>query len=75
MGGSGSSYFESNHPSKNFYDDGTPVESDALVDPDRPGHRDAIKKISHVEGDKHEKIIQWLKAEIHQDGHGSDPQK
>jgi hypothetical protein len=49
----------------------TPVDGDALVDPNHPGHREAIKTISHVDDDKHEKITQWLKDELHK--HGSDP--
>jgi hypothetical protein len=69
LSGSGFSYFTNNHPVKNFNDDGTPVDGDALADPDHPGHRKAIKTISHVEGDKHEKITQWLKAELHQTEH------
>jgi hypothetical protein len=75
FGSSGFSYFTSNHPLQNIDDNATPVDGDALVDPNHPGHREAIKTISHVDDDKHEKITQWLKAELHQIEHGSDPQK
>ncbi len=63
-GGSWYSYFTSNHPLQNAEDDTTPVDGDALVDPDHPGHREAIKSISH-DDDKHRKIAQWLKDELH----------
>jgi hypothetical protein len=75
IGGSGFSYFTSNHPLQNIDDNAIPVDGDALVDPDHPGHREAIKTISHVDDDKHEKITQWLKDEIHRIDHGSGPQK
>jgi hypothetical protein len=73
--GSGFSYFTSNHPLQNIDDNATPVDGDALVDRDHPDHREAIKTISHVDDDKHEKIIQWLKDETHRIERGSDPQK
>jgi hypothetical protein len=56
-------------------DNATPVDGDALVDPNHPGHREAIKTIAHVDDDKHEKITQWLKNELHQFEHGSDPKQ
>ena len=68
-------FFGGRHASQNNDDNATPVDGDALVDPNHPGHREAIKTISHVDDDKHEKITQWLKDELHQIEHGSDPQK
>ncbi len=56
-------------------DNATPVDGDALVDSNHLGHREAIKTISHVDDEKHEKITQWLKDELHKIEHGSDPQK
>jgi hypothetical protein len=41
------------------------VDTDALTDPSHPGHRDAIKTISHVDDEKHEKITSWVKGEFH----------
>jgi hypothetical protein len=70
MGGSGFSYFTSNHPLQNIDDNATPVDADALVEPNHSGHREAIKTISHVDDDKHEKITQWLKDELHKGDHG-----
>jgi|GEM_PF-1414850 len=68
-------FFGGHHASQSNDDNATPVDGDALVDPNHPGHREAIKTISHVNDDKHEKITQWLKDELHQIEHGSDPQK
>jgi hypothetical protein len=70
LSGSGFSYFASNHPLKNFNDDGSPMDGDALVDPNHPGHREAIKTISHVDGDTHNKFTGWLKGQIHKAEHG-----
>ncbi len=67
--------FGDHHSSQSKDDSATPVDGDALVDPNHPGHREAIKTISHVDGDKHEKITQWLKDELHQIEHGSDSPK
>jgi hypothetical protein len=75
LSGSGFSYFTSNHPLQNNDDNVTPVDGDALVDPNHPGHREAIKTISHVDDDKHKKITQWLKDELHRVEHGGDPQR
>lgn len=41
------------------------VDTDALTDPGHPGHRDAIKTISHVGDEKHGKITAWIESEIH----------
>jgi hypothetical protein len=68
-------FFGGHHSLQSKDDNATPVDGDALVDPNHPGHREAIKTISHVDDDKHEKITQWLKDELHQIEHGSDPQK
>ena len=68
-------FFGGHRASLSNDDNATPVDGDALVDPSHPGHREAIKTISHVDDDKHEKIIQWLKGELHKIEHGSDPQK
>ena len=65
-------FFGGHHASRRNDDNATPVDGDALVDPNHPGHREAIKTISHVNDDKHEKITQWLKDELHQIEHGSD---
>jgi hypothetical protein len=46
-------------------DDKTPVDCDALVNHDDPSHQAAIQTISHVDDEKHEKILQWLKDELH----------
>jgi len=69
----GFEYFSNNHPLKNNDDNATPVDGDALVDPSHPGHREAVKTISHVDDDEHEKIAQWLKDELRQIELGSDP--
>jgi hypothetical protein len=68
-------FFGGRHASQSNDDSATPVDGDALVDPNHPGHREAIKTISHVDDDKHEKITQWLKDELHQIEHGSDPKQ
>jgi len=67
-------YFGGWHVSKKRDDDSTPVDADALADPNHPGHREAIQTISHVDDEKHEKITAWLKDELHKHEHGSDPQ-
>jgi hypothetical protein len=68
-------FFGGRHALQSNDDNATPVDGDALVDPNHPDHREAIKTVSHVDDDKHEKITQWLKDELHQIEHGSDPQK
>jgi len=68
-------FFGGHHSLQNKDDNATPVDGDALVDPSHPGHSEAIKTLSHVDHDKHEKITQWLKDELHQIEHGSDTQK
>ena len=68
-------FFGGHRASHSDDNNATPVDGDALVDPNHPGHRDAIKTISHVDDDKHEKITQWLKDELHRIEHGIDPQK
>ena len=73
FGGVGFSYFTNNHPLQNVDDNSTPVDGDALVDPDHPGHREAIKTLSHIDKDRHERVTQWLKVELHQ--RGSESQK
>jgi hypothetical protein len=40
------------------------VDTDALIDPSHPGHRDAVKTISHVDDEKHGKITAWIKEEL-----------
>lgn len=74
-GGSWYSYFSSNPPLLGGDDDTSPVDGDALVNPDHPGHREAIKSISHVDDEKHEKFLQWLREEFHRTEHGGEPQK
>lgn len=53
------------HPAATPDDGSTPVDSDALVDQNNPGHREAIQTISHVDDEKHENILQWIKDELH----------
>jgi hypothetical protein len=67
------SYFSNNHPLQNVDDNTTPVDGDALVDPDHPGHREAITTISHVDDGKHKKFAQWLKEELQKMELGSAP--
>ncbi len=74
LGGSGFSYFTSNHPLQDSDDGATQVDGDALIDHRQPGHRGAIKSISHVDHDTHEKITQWLNEEMHRMERGRDPQ-
>jgi hypothetical protein len=48
-------------------DDSTPsVDTRALADPNHPDHRDAIKAISHIEPERHSKLMGWLKKELDQ---------
>lgn len=68
-------FFGGHHSLQSENEDATPVDGDALVDPNHSGHREAIKTISHVDDEKHEKITQWLKDELHKMEHGSDSQK
>jgi hypothetical protein len=79
MGGLGNfgffPFFGGHHTSKRDDDDATPVDGDALVDPNHPGHREAISTVAHVDDEKHEKIMQWLKDELHKVDHESDPKK
>lgn len=75
MDGSGFSYFTSNHPLQNIDNNAVPVDGDALIDPNHPGHREAIKTISHVDEDGHKRITQWLKDKLSQVEEGGDPQK
>src|ERR1700689_5552117 len=77
-GSTGFDYFlGGNHSVQDQEDNATPVDGDALVDPHHPDHRDASKKISHVDDDKHEKITQWLKDKLtHVElGREPDPQE
>ena len=68
-------FFGGHHASQSNDDNATPVDGDALVDSNHPGHREAIKTISHVDDDTHDKITQWLKDELHQIEHRSDPKQ
>jgi hypothetical protein len=45
---------------------GTPVDGDALVDPNHPGHLEAVRTVSHVDDDKHEETVQWLQGLLEQ---------
>ena len=74
MDGSGFSYFTSNHPLQNVDGDAIPVDGEALVAPDHPGHRHAIKTMSHVDDATHENIVQRLRNEVHHIERGGDPQ-
>jgi hypothetical protein len=48
-------------------DDGSSqIDAQALADPEHPGHRDAIKAISHTDPAEHSKMIDWLKKELAQ---------
>jgi hypothetical protein len=44
--------------------DGTPVECDALADPNHPGHREAVTAVAHVDDDTHESILQRIKEAL-----------
>jgi hypothetical protein len=44
--------------------DATPVDCDALADPDHSGHRDAVTAISHVDDAAHESILQRIREEL-----------
>jgi len=44
----------------------SPVDGNALVDPNHPGHHEAIKSASHVDDDKHEETVQWLQGLLEQ---------
>lgn len=68
-------FFRAHHASQSNDDNATPVDGDALVDPNHPGHREAIKTVSHVDDAQHEETIQWLKDLLHQLGDGGEPQK
>jgi hypothetical protein len=58
------------------YDDSqVPVDSDALVDPDHPGHRDAITSIAHASEETRNKVLAWLKEEFGKSEHEGDAQK
>lgn len=58
-------WFGSHH--KKDEDDGTnKVDAQALADPEHPGHRGAIKAISHIDPAEHSKMIDWLKNELAQ---------
>ncbi|MGD0853028.1 MAG: hypothetical protein ABSA07_06695 [Acidimicrobiales bacterium] len=72
MGGYGSYGGFGFHPwfgshRKKDEDDGTQqVDAQALADPEHPGHRDAVKAISHIDPAEHSKMIDWLKKELAQ---------
>ena len=68
-------YFGGWHRSKKKDDGITPIDADALVDPNHPGHRDAIQTISHIDDEKHGKLIAWLEEELHKLEHRSGPQQ
>lgn len=59
-------WFGSLHRKENEDDATTTVDARALADPDHPGHRDAIKAISHIDPEEHSKLIEWLKKELAQ---------
>jgi hypothetical protein len=40
------------------------LDTNALVDPDLPGHRDAVQTISHVNDATHESILRRIKGEL-----------
>jgi hypothetical protein len=65
LGGFGFHPFSSRRNETPDDDAGNAVDTDALVDPSHPGHRDAVKTIAHVDDQKHEKITAWIKGEIH----------
>lgn len=73
-GSAGFDYFlGGDHSIRDQDEDATPVNGDALVDPHHPGHRDAIKSISHVDDEQHKKITKWLKDKLTQIELGSTP--
>ena len=40
------------------------IDAEALADPEHPGHRDAIKAISHIPPTAHSMLVDWLKKEL-----------
>ena len=42
------------------------IDARALANHDHPGHRDAIKAISHIDPEEHSKLIEWIKKELAQ---------
>jgi hypothetical protein len=54
------------HRKKDEDDSTTNVDSQALADPDHPGHREAIKAVSHVDPEQHSRLMEWLKKELDQ---------
>jgi hypothetical protein len=42
------------------------VDSHALGDPSHPGHREAIKAVSHVDPEQHSRLMEWFKKELDQ---------
>jgi hypothetical protein len=40
------------------------LDTNALVDPDLPGHRDAVQTISHVNDATHESILRRIRGEL-----------
>jgi hypothetical protein len=54
------------HQKKDEDPSATTVDTSALVDPNHPGHRDAITAISHIDPEQHSKLMGWLKKEMTQ---------
>jgi hypothetical protein len=41
----------------------TDVDSRALVDPEHPGHREAVTAISHIDPKEHSRLMEWFEKE------------
>jgi len=67
-------FFRGHHAARHNDENATQVDGDALVDPRHPGHREAIKTVSHVDDDQHEETVQWLQGFLHQIGDASESQ-
>jgi hypothetical protein len=42
----------------------TKVDTEALADPNHPGHRHAVTTISHIDPEEHSRLLEWLKKEL-----------
>ena len=67
--------FHHRHATQSSDDNATPVDGEALVDPNHLGHREAIKTVSHVDDDQHQENIQWLKDFLQDIDQANGPQK
>jgi hypothetical protein len=66
-GGFGFHPWFGSHRKKDIDDGATPIDAQALADPEHPGHRDAVKAVSHIDSAEHSKLIDWMKKELAHD--------